>query len=69
MEMGKGEERQIKHQVVWETEENDQGEARSGEACESGKAQGLVGMDFVAGAQKCYITSSQMIQPRKRPLT
>lgn len=24
MEMGKGEERQIKHQVVWETEENDQ---------------------------------------------
>lgn len=26
-------------------------------------------MNFTAGAQKCYVTSSQMIQPRKTPLT
>jgi len=55
--------------VLGETEKNDQGKARNGEACECGKAQGLVGTDFVAGARKCYVTSSQMTRPRKGALT
>lgn len=29
--------------------------------CEFGKAQVLVGMDFVAGAQKCYVTSTRWL--------
>lgn len=55
--------------MVWEREENYKEETRNGKACEFGKAEGLVEMNFKAGAQKCYVTSLWIIQPRKRPLT